>query len=902
MAIMSEHMNKRVVLGVDVGGSHISAALIDATTGAVLNDSVSRAVVQANDKKEVILEQWAAVLENLLKQSNGHELCGMGIAMPGPFDYSNGVALMKGLGKYDQLYGLDVGRELRQKLALADHLPLLFENDAACFGVGECLASGMEKFNRIIALTLGTGFGATFLQNGVVVRKGEGVPPNGELYNVRYKEGICEDYISGRWIASRYAELSRNEALPAMEVAKQALHNHAPAVQVFTEFGQHLAACLSSWVASFQPDCIVIGGNIARSSALFLSSFQEALSNQGLCPFIRISHDMEKAAIRGAASLVISRQNAAAKNKETPRTSSQALLSQQTVERDLQAGDYDMYPFFPIGAGKINSGFESLAEWIVTQKDVAIDGMPGNDWIAVEQQLSACFEEKGLRVRWYRTEDFRLQPNEIDALIAPFVSEPGEVWGTRTTLEMKDFFRVPEIPVLPETREADLHLVIGVGAALADWPSLIYLDLPKNEIQYRMRAGAEVSLALTRGLSNPEVYKRLYFVDWVVSRKHRENIQNRIDVIGDAQWPSTLSWSLAKEVFEGLRNMSQSVVRARPWFEPGAWGGEWLKQHIKGINTQVVNYAWSFELIVPENGLVLESDGLQLEVAFDWLMDRHAESVLGSDAQRFGAEFPIRFDYLDTVVGGNLSIQCHPSTDYIRQQFGENFTQDETYYILDCTEGAQVYLGFQESINPQQFRKELEDSVSQNVPVNITDHVQVHPAQKHDLFLIPNQTIHSAGKNNLVLEISATPYIFTFKMYDWLRLDLEGNPRPINIEHAFHNLDFSRKGQKVTEELISKPLVIADDGDHQIVHLPTHREHFYDVHRHEFTDAIRIETKGKCFVMMLVEGVAIDITVDGGRTVRMNYAETFVVPAAANAITVQNQGTAKAKLIKAFVK
>jgi len=611
---------------------------------------------------------------------------------------------------------------------------------------------------------------------------------------------------------------------------------------------------------------------------------------------------MEKAAIGDAASLVDNPQNTTVNTGSTPRRSSQALLPQQRLSRDQNPGEYDMYPSFSIGAGKINSGFASLAEWIVTQKDVAIDGMPGNDWAAIEQQLSACFAEKGLRVRWYRMDDFRHDPVAIDNLIAPFVSAPGDVWGTKTSLEMADFFRVPDLQNLSKTVNADLHVIIGVGAALTNWASLVYLDLPKNEIQYRMRAGATVSLAPTEGMSNPEVYKRLYFVDWVVSRKYRKAIQHRMDVIGDAQWSSTLSWSLATDVYEGLRQMSKNLVRARPWFEAGAWGGQWLKQHINGINKQEVNYAWSFELIVPENGLVLESDGRYLEVSFDWLMDHHAEAILGDDAQRFGFEFPIRFDYLDTIDGGNLSIQCHPSTDYIRRHFGESFTQDETYYILDCTEGAQVYLGFQENIDPQQFRKELEDSVAQNVPVVITNHVQAHPAQRHDLFLIPNQTIHSAGKNNLVLEISATPYIFTFKMYDWLRLDLEGKPRPINIEHAFNNLDFSRKGKKVIEELLSKPVVISEEKDHRLVHLPTHREHFYDVHRHEFSGEVRIETKGKCFVMMLVEGLAIDVTVEGGNPVRMNYAETFVVPAAATAITIYNRGAAPAKLIKAFVK
>src|SRR5205085_4695257 len=136
-------------------------------------------------------------------------------------------------------------------------------------------------------------------------------------------------------------------------------------------------------------------------------------------------------------------------------------------------------------------------------------------------------------------------------------------------------------------------------------------------------------------------------------------------------------------------------------------------------------------------------------------------------------------------------------------------------------------------------------------------------ASKHDLFLIPNGTIHSAGKNNLVLEISSTPYIFTFKMYDWLRLDLNGEPRAINIDHAFNNLRFEYKGDYVVKELISKPVRIAAGNDWEIFHLPTHAQHFYDVHRVEFDTEVSLTTGDSCNVMMLVEGSSVMLVVDG---------------------------------------
>jgi mannose-6-phosphate isomerase class I len=431
---------------------------------------------------------------------------------------------------------------------------------------------------------------------------------------------------------------------------------------------------------------------------------------------------------------------------------------------------------------------------------------------------------------------------------------------------------------------------------------IVFLDIPKNEIQYRMRAGSIKNLGSERVARASEMYKRFYFVDWVVLNKHKKQLLNKAAVFADAQWVNTINWMTAETLTDALNELNRSVFRVRPWFEAGAWGGQWMKNKFRGLNKEEVNYAWSFELIVPENGLVFESNGLLLELSFDFLMFADNKAVLGKHAATFGDEFPIRFDFLDTWNGGNLSIQCHPTLKYMRETFGEYLTQDETYYIVDCKDNAQVYLGFQENIEPKLFREVLEDSRNNNEVVEIEKFVQAHNAKKHDLFLIPNGTVHSAGANNMVLEISATPYIFTFKMYDWLRLDLNGEPRAINIEHAFNNLSFERKGDRVKETLISKPTQIDSGEDWQLIHLPTHREHFYDIHRIEFDTNVLIETNDSCHVLMLVEGTAISVETADGRTLIFHYAETFVIPAAAIAYRVTNLGAGKAKLVKAFIK
>ncbi|MGZ3964731.1 MAG: class I mannose-6-phosphate isomerase [Mucilaginibacter sp.] len=586
-----------------------------------------------------------------------------------------------------------------------------------------------------------------------------------------------------------------------------------------------------------------------------------------------------------------------------PRKSLQALMPIKLNKSNVQQGVYNIYPVCALGEHEIYNGYELLVQWIVEQKTVVIDGYVGVFWDQIQSAIHQHILNIGLAVNWIESIAYLKPESEIDTMVEPFLGKPESVWGTKCLLDIKDFYAVEDLTSQLPDDACDINIVIGPAATLINWDApVIYIDLPKNELQYRMRAGSITNLGSNKAGEGAAMYKRFYFVDWVLLKSHKKQILDKITIVADGQWPDDINWMLKDSLVAGLNKISQSVIRVRPWFEPGVWGGQWMSRHIVGLNQDAENYAWSFELIVPENGLVFESDGYLLEVSFDFLMFHNQREVLGKHATQFGDEFPIRFDFLDTYDGDNLSIQCHPRLKYIRENFGENITQDETYYILDCKDDALVYLGFQENIDPARFKEVLIESQRENVEIKIDDFVQWHVAKKHDLFLIPNGTVHSAGADNLVLEISATPYIFTFKMYDWVRLDMDDKPRPINIEHAFNNLDFERKGDSVKQELISKQQVLESGKDWQLVHLPTHQQHFYDVHRVEFDGEINIDTNNCCHVMMLVEGDSVLLETENGTSQAFAFAETFVIPAAAKNYKLTNLGKTRAKVIKAFLK
>lgn len=887
-------MENKKKIGVDVGGSHVTVSVIDTNKVESQSLRMIRKDINAIDKAFDIIATIGNCIKEVLVDERAVDV--VGVAFPGPFDYEKGVSTIANVGgKFEKTFGIHMQQALMDYTGVAN-TAFVFSNDAHCFAEGSYYRHQLNS-KKTVFLTLGTGFGSAFMENGALITKHPELPAIGAFYKEPFLDAKADDYFSTRWFLAEYKKLSGIETTSVKAIVTT---NSDISVSIFKQFGTNLGSFLLPWLQRFECDELVIGGNISKASQLFSTSLKENLAQLSTAVNIIFCDDTEECILTGAAIIADMKKNIQIANNNQPkRKTTQPVLPLKNVVASHSG--YDVFPSFHSDS-QVYVGFDTLAEKIVHEKTIIIDGFGGVLWESFREQLHKSLLAKNRKVFWYDINSCLKLTEEINVMVSANLNGDDPVFGKKYMGNLSDFFDEQKLKMLQPDPSVDLCILYGTGAELANWKGqLLYIDVPKNEIQYRMRAGAVKNIGCADLFDNTQMYKRLYFVDWPVLNKHKDQVLPKIDLIVDEQRINEITWMSGDDFRNTLDEMLEQPLRARPWFEAGIWGGNWMKKHIKGLNEEEINYAWSFELITPENGIVIEGNHYLLEVSFDFLLFYNNKKLLGKAAQRFGTKFPIRFDFLDTYDGGNLSIQCHPRTEYIKENFGENFTQDETYYILDCEPDAEVYLGFQEDINPDEFKTALLDAQNKGIKMDVEKYIQKFEAHKHDLFLIPNGTIHASGKNNMVLEISSTPYIFTFKMYDWLRLGLNGQPRPINIEHAFKNLYFEHKGDYVPQQLISKQQVTEEWSHGRKLELSTHKEHFYAVDRYEFTGETVIATKGQCHICMLVEGELVEVVV-GNKTSVFKYAETFVIPAAVEQYTVRYHGDEKAYLVVAYVK
>ncbi|TNH78493.1 mannose-6-phosphate isomerase [Aeromonas hydrophila] len=579
--------------------------------------------------------------------------------------------------------------------------------------------------------------------------------------------------------------------------------------------------------------------------------------------------------------------------------------------------NYDKFPEVVVAGheGAACAGWDAIAHELVAKVNgqdrakvvLVIDCYHGVDQDELRSQLLTRFGPHTL----IEVEQARLPESKVLAMLERFITED-RVFGVLAPHKMVEFFDPAALASL-QRQVAEitggLVVVMGSGASLvARGDVRVYADLARWEIQQRLRrkelgnwgAGNEEEDILRR-------YKRAFFIEWRVFDRHKLAQLPTIDFLLDTNTRGKPTLVTGQALLAGLHQAARQPFRVVPFFDPGVWGGQWMKQ-VCDLDPAQPNYAWCFDCVPEENSLYLRFGEVRVEIPSQNLVLCQPSALLGERVHaRFGAEFPIRFDFLDTVGGQPLSLQVHPLTEYIQQEFGMHYTQDESYYLLDAKPDSCVYLGTRTGIDPQAMLAELAAAQRGEKPFDDERFINRFPARKHDHFLIPAGTVHCSGEGAMVLEISATPYIFTFKLWDWGRVGLDGIPRPIHLAHGSKVIQWERDSDWTREHLVNRIEPIAEGPGWREERTGLHEREFIETRRHWFSVPVEHDTGGTVQVLNLIEGreATVESPDHAFAPFVVHYAETFIVPASVGRYRIRPSGESEGATIatiKAYVR
>ena len=577
----------------------------------------------------------------------------------------------------------------------------------------------------------------------------------------------------------------------------------------------------------------------------------------------------------------------------------------------MRKSNYDKKPSTHI-EGKIITGWDNIVETLsqawANEPVWAIDLYPGT----YEEDFINAFAKTGRKI--INTRDLMRPEEEIRQLTERFMTDD-VLFGYMSNIRLEEYFSPLPAPPLGEWSGG--IVIIGTGAAFVAQKHspkggagrglpLVYADMARWEIQQRFRRHEVKALGIDNHEDSPSVqYKRGYFNDWNIVDHYKDELMQSglIQFWIDSNQRDEPKLITDAQMRQGLERTAHKPFRVVPFFDPAPWGGQWMKE-VCDLPREEQNYGWCFDCVPEENSLYLEAEGTLFELPSQDVVLAHTRELLGQQVwHRFGKSFPIRFDFLDTMGGGNLSLQVHPTNEFAQREFGLPYTQDESYYLLDAADNAVVYLGLKEGVDKVQMIEDLRAAQRGEILFDAEKYVNKLPAKKHDHYLIPAGTIHCSGHDSMVLEISSTPSIFTFKLWDWARLGLDGKPRPINVERGKYVIQWDRTTPFVKSQIANHFEVLSDEEGIKEERTGLHPNEFIETRRHTFARPVEHNTNGGVNVLNLVDGEAALIESPEGKfePFEVHYAETFIIPACIGRYAIKPlQG--ECMTIKAYVR
>src|ERR1700756_3834215 len=402
--------------------------------------------------------------------------------------------------------------------------------------------------------------------------------------------------------------------------------------------------------------------------------------------------------------------------------------------------NYDKHPCLPVSSSAANCwvGWRRIIERLTPSSAesrciLAVECYPGTFEGIIKDALVEGLRPTGV----IYTRNLLKAPHSVDKFLAAVLGDD-PIFGRMNDIGLQEFFDESKLSHSLEkvtTWRTGLLLIVGVGAAIVSplTDVLVYADLARWEIQGRQRRNEISNLGADNSEESPSLkYKRAFFVDWRAADRLKRELLPKADFFLDTN-NSTPKLVAGDSVRAGLTTGARRPFRVVPYFDPGPWGGHWMEEVCNLPKDTVPNHAWCFDCVPEENSLLLGFGDERVEIPSINLVFTHPHELLGEAVHaRFGTEFPIRFDFLDTMDGGNLSFQVHPLTEYIQGKFGMTYTQDESYYLLDAGNDACVFLGLKENVDREQMIEDLHRAQEGDFLFDADKYVNRWPARKHD--------------------------------------------------------------------------------------------------------------------------------------------------------------------------
>ena len=575
---------------------------------------------------------------------------------------------------------------------------------------------------------------------------------------------------------------------------------------------------------------------------------------------------------------------------------------------------HNIYPAYPVTGGALRQGYPAIADAVRTQPAVWVcDGASAVDWESFHAGLQTALAEDSHAV--LQANFLSIQPAHIGAdagraLLESYLEIDDPSYGRLYDGSLADFFDPSRMGALAEEvrllRESGNSVVVyGTGSSLLPLAGLqaksihtVWVDLPYETIRSLSELKEIPSLAGYTPLSE----KFLTNLDYPVLDRQRAALLPGLAIYVDFSSPQDPLILSGAALRSSLHHLAQAPFRVVPAVYTSMWGGQYLVSQVPGLKEKP-RCSHFYSLFPPVNSLLLDGDGLQIELPFELLMHLESKAVQGLELSgAFASRMPVRFTLMDTLGGQTLSHQIHPGRSQARSFFNTDFDEPETYFLLDTAPGGLVYLGLRDDSSPGEFRRSVERAQDEQIGFELGDYVNTFPTRPGMAIHVPARMVHNAGANNLILEVTTHPIGHTYRIYDFMRRTGDGKLRPLHVKQAFTCLDEKRNRSWIDQKgLFMQPKTVAQGEDWQVRRLSSPPLTKFVNDEITFTSSYADTTGGESFHLLLsVQGD--DLRLEGqGFSHPLHQYELIIIPAAAGEYRLVNDEGGPCRVFKVYV-